>query len=208
MLRIITPAPRKSLLSTDELIEMIGGDYLEANTMERIGREVSASIAAYCRVAGGGERTLMRERVEETFRPARGARLMLSRRHQVAVVSVVEDGATLAGADYQLVPEYDQILRLREGEPVEWSASKVVVTYDAGFTDPPSDLKMAAGMYARLIFAERSRDPMVKGRETDVPGVYRERLEYWVGGLPGAGKSGGVPDTVAGLLGPYVNIVL
>lgn len=208
-LTISVPATGLALLSIDELREAAGvtGSADDARLL-RMGLAVAAAITAECNVAvgSGGEPTLLRETLVETIYGVGVAELVLRRRHDVAIASVVEDAVTLAATDYAVDPESGLLTRLCSDIVTGWRAAKVVVTYQAGFATPPSDLKMAAADFVRLAWREKDRDPALKGREIDVPGVERIREDYWVGAIPGQAAEGAVPDVVAGQLARYRNL--
>lgn len=209
-LAVTTPAASLALLSIDELREAAGvtGSASDAK-LSAMGLRVAAAIMQECNIAigAGGQPTLHRETLTEGFRMARNDVLPLARRHEVSITSIVEDGAPLAEADYVADPESGLLTRLNSDMPIPWCASKVTVVYAAGFLTIPDDLKHAAMDCLRAFWLEAGRDPMVKGRETEVPGLYRERVDLWAGSLPGGGE-GPVPDSVSGQLARFRNFTV
>jgi hypothetical protein len=210
-LTVTTPATSLALLSIDELREAAGvtGSGSDAR-LSAMGLRVAAAIMQECNIAvgSGSQPTLWRETLTETFRMVRVDTLPLSRRHEVSISSIVEDGVTLDASDYIVDPESGLVARLSADEPLAWCATNVTVVYDAGFSTLPGDLRQAAMDALRAFWLESGRDPMVKGRETEVPGVYRERVDLWAGSLPGQGGEGAVPDIVAGQLARFRNFTV
>lgn len=174
------------------------------------GLKVAAAISAECAVAvgSGGEPTLKRETLTETFRGVEIEALPLSRRHDVVIESVTVDDIEMNHDEFEVDPESALLYRLRNDCVVKWCARKIEVVYDAGFSTVPSDLKMAATDFFRLSWLELSRDASVKREEVDVPGVGKRATDYWVGSIPGQVSEGPVPDVVAGQLRRFRNIVI
>ncbi|MCA0032755.1 hypothetical protein [Mesorhizobium sp. B263B2A] len=173
-------------------------------------RRVAASIMSECNIAvgAGSPPTLLRETLTETFYQACGETLILSRRHDVTVTSIVEDAVTLVDADFMADPESGMVTKLCSDYPTWWSARKVVVVYGAGFETVPEDLKMAAADFFRSSWMEQSRDPLVKSQRENVPGLLEKETAYWVGSVPGQSNEGAVPDLVAGQLKRFRNVAL
>lgn len=207
---ISTPAPSSTLLSVQQRRDAIGAtDGSLDPKLAALDAAVAQAIADECSVAvgKGGQPTLKQETLTETVRGACGEVLVLSRRHQIEITSIVADGATLAAEDYSVDPESGIVARLSAGLPIYWSAQKIVVVYQAGFADGsiPADLQQAASDFIRLQYALTSRDPALKSETVDIPGVMRTERSYWVGSVPGQ-SSDAVPDIVAGQLRRYRNI--
>jgi hypothetical protein len=171
---------------------------------------VSPQICAYLNVvsATDGTRTLGRETLIETFREGRNRDyLILSRYPVTSITSVVEDGVTLGGTEYEVEGNTGLLSRLDEdGEQIVWPGGlKVVVTYIAGWLLPdsgsrnlPADIEAAAISLIKTARSARTRDPMAK--RIEIPDV--QTTDYWVGGI---GKPGELPADVMALLGPYRN---
>lgn len=210
ILTVTLPASDLQLLSIQEMRAAASAtDDSRDAELEALGLSIAASIMSECNIAVGigGEPTLLQETLSETFYSPRGCDLILSRRHNIVVSSLTEDDAPLAaGDDYLVEPESGLLSRWSGGVQSAWSARTVVVAYQAGFATAPADLKQAATDFFRMTWQERMRDPSVKGHEVDVPGVMRERTDYWVGSIPGQSSEGAVPDIVAGQLKRFRNI--
>lgn len=176
MLTVITPASDYNLLTAAELRMAAGLAADDASmdaTLTPLGLRVSAAIAAECGVvvSGAAVPTLRQEVLQETFRRTCSRYgLTLSRRPVVSVQSVVEAGATLVSGDYENID--GRLVRVAGEAEIAWQAGKIVVSYTAGWTTVPDDLKMAAASLTKAWFYQEGRDPLLRSR--DVPDVYRE----------------------------------
>lgn len=132
---------------------------------------------------------------------------------------------TVAGVDTVLVPGTDYqidagsllpgdegqacLYRLNDlGHPRTWPATKITVTYQAGYALPsddpncqvsnlPPDLQAVCIRLVVSRFKNKDRDPMV--RAEDQPGL--GRTEYWVGAAPG--QVGPYPNDIMASLDRY-----
>lgn len=218
-LTVTTPAASLALLTVAELRAAAGvTDGSQDVTLQALGLSVAAAIMSECNIAigAGGEPTLFRETLTETFywpywpnRP-NSCDLVLSRRHNIAVTSVTvdTDAPLVVNTDYRVNPESGILSRVNSGYPISWWGQTIVVVYAAGFVTIPADLKQAATDFFRATFNEAGRDPFVKEQETEIPGVERQRIAYWVGSIPGQSSEGAVPDIVAGQLKRFRNAVV
>ncbi len=209
MIEITTAATDLQLLSIAEMRAAAGvtGTASDAE-LKALGLRISASIAAECNVSAGSGLgpTFRRETLTETLRlQTSRAAIVLSRRHDIEIESVAEDGTVLDTANYEVDGEAGLLYRLVNDCATDWCGRKLVIVYAAGFDTVPGDLKQAAIDFFRSSYLERERDPLVKAEETDVPGVLRERREYWVGSVPGTSQAGAVPGAVAGQLSRFRN---
>ena len=207
MLKVVSPAANLSLTPIGALRVAAGlaaSDASRDAELEALGLRISAEIVSACRVAvgSGGEPTLRRETLEETFQHPRTSALVLSRRHQVEVNSILINEQVLDAAQYWTDEESGIVRRVNE---CTWFAGKIVVTYDAGFADVPADLAGAVTDYARLRLSAAARDPLVRGESVEVPDVMTTRTDYWVGEVPGA-KAGGLPAQISSQLRRYKNL--
>jgi hypothetical protein len=207
-LTVATPADSLALLSIAEMRAAAGvtGNLQDA-TLQRLSAHAAAKIMSHCNIAvgGGAEPTLLKETLVQTLYSVCVDQLILDRRHNVVITSVIQDGQTLTAADYMADPESGLVTRLSNDAPIAWRAAKIIVTYTAGFEDVPGDLKQAADDYLRALMGESLRDPYVKGQRTNIPGVEEVETSYWVGSVPGMSSEGAVPDIVAGSLKRFIN---
>ncbi|RWP31815.1 hypothetical protein [Mesorhizobium sp.] len=212
VLVVTTPASDLSLLTQAERREAIGvTDSSQDVKLAALDLRLAAAIVTECGIAigAGAEPTLHQETITETFRQVDVAELVLSRRHEIEVTSLVEDGVALTvDASFIVHPESGIATRLCDDRPRRWCAAKVVVVYKAGFVTVPGDLKMAAMDFMRLAWAEKKRDPSLKSEVVDIPDVRRVERGYWVGSVPGQSNEGAVPDIVAGQLTRFRNMMV
>jgi hypothetical protein len=216
ILTITTPATDLTLLTIDEMraaVGVIGGGSDAA--LRAMEKRVAAAIMTECGIAvgAGAAPTLRRETLTETFRQeiryaAAPDALVLARRHDVAIASIVEDDVTLLDADFVVDPESGIVTKLCNDFPAWWFARKIVVVYAAGFVTVPEDLKQAAIDFMRLAWFEKNRDPSLKSEVVLIPDVRRVERTFWVGSVPGQSNEGPVPDIVAGQLTRFRNMMV
>lgn len=169
---------------------------------------VAAAIAAECNIAigSGGDPTLRRETLSETFRNVRSDSLIFARRHEIEVTSITVDGATLDDDEYEIDPESGILRRLDSDCFVDFCASKIVAVYDAGFDTVPTDLKGAAIDCLQSFWSRGQRDQMIKTYEVDVDGIDRVRTDYFAVSSSGNyTQSAGIPDIASGQLKRFRN---
>lgn len=211
---ITTPADSLQILTLTELRAAAGlaeDDTSKDTDLAALGLRVAAAIAEECNIAvgAGGEPTLIEETVTETLWGVSTDAIYLSRRHNVDITSVVEDGTTLtADTHYMVDPESGRLDRFDSDCPRRWCASKVVVVYTAGFSPDaiPETLRQAAIETAAGLWTEAARDPYVKGQTVRVDDIEEIRTDYWSGSLPGQADGGLVPAAAAGNMKRYRNI--
>lgn len=206
ILTVTTPAANRALLTIDELRAAAGvSGGSQDPSLQAMGLRIADAIASECNVAVGAASppTLLRESLIETFFGVSCAELVLSRRHDVVIDNIIIDGEPLSG--YIVNPESAMVMRLCSDVPVNWSASKIVVNYAAGFSEVPGDLKQAAIEFFRLSWSEQRRDLAVKSERIDVQDVEEREITYWAGALPGVGNSP-VPSSISGNLARYRNV--
>jgi len=204
MFEVVTPVEDPAILSTDELrlaAGLLPTDTSKDGVLTELGLQASDAIALLCKLANDGVNapTLLSETCRDTFRLEHPrVALVLSRRFVTALASVVEDGVTLAATDYEL-DRASGILKRISGEAyVNWSTSKIIVNYTAGFSSPTSNLKRAANLLVKQMVSEDGRDLMVRRERTDGVG----ETEYFA---TVDGKESPLASAVKSLLRPYTN---
>jgi hypothetical protein len=208
LLTVSSPAADLTLLSIEEMRTAAGitgtGSDTQLRAMEKF---VAATIMTECdiAVAPGYPPTLRRESLVQTIYQACGEVLVLARRHDIVISSIVEDGVTLLDTDFIVDPETGELSKLCNDYPAWWSARKVVIEFAAGFETVPEDLKGAATEYFRASWIEKSRDPLVKMERINIPDVREVERQFWVGSVPGQSSEGAVPDVVVGKLARFSN---
>lgn len=188
MLQIVTPADSHDLtvLATVKAELGISGSSEDALLSGYI-CQASDMISGWC-----GVETFAQETLRQTFRDVKRQKcLILDRGINVSVTTVVEDGTTLAGTDYEV--DGSMLYRLADDLREDWSADKVVVTYQAGFvplTNLPFAIERAVLDTVVNLYRGRGRDVAVRseqtegvgetqyfdGRRADVPPVTADRL--------------------------------
>lgn len=204
MLTVTTPAADLALLTLAETKAAVGvTGTAQDPALETLRQRVAAIVAAECNVAPAGVDpvTLRQETLREVLRPRLAtSRVLLSRRPVVSVASVVVDGVTLAGSDYEVDAAGAILCRLVNDTPAAWLPGKIVVDYVAGWNTVPDGLKLAAAKMSLLIWSENGpapRDPSIKRERVDGVG----EIERWVG--PDTDPA--FPQEVKDLLRPYRN---
>lgn len=200
--RVVTQATDRALISIEEAREAAGvtGSGQDV-ALAALALAVSDIIVRECGVvaAGAAPPSLRLESCEEDVRRPRTCSIALSRRF-VSVTSVVEDGAPLSDAAYE-VDELAGIVTRLDGDRERRWGNRVVVAYDAGFDEAPDDLKRLVRTALREFSAGDSRDPLL--RSESVEGISRQ--DFQVGG---SGRDSGsiLPPGIAGALGPYMTV--
>jgi hypothetical protein len=176
-----------------------------------LGLRIAAEIASACGIAAGKGNvpTLRRETLSERFDLRADEELLfLSRRHNIEIVSLLQDQDALSGDSYSVDSETGMMER-RGGPMVRyWRRGPITVVYRAGFDldDVPADLEGAVVDLVRLRLSEQSRDPLLRSEANSLDGVSDLRRDYWVGGLAGAGAMAGIPAHIAERLGRYRSV--
>jgi hypothetical protein len=207
------PAEDKTLLSIQEMRAAAGlatTDTTKDALLTMLAADSFAAIMSECNIAvgSGADPTLRQEVLTQTVLNAYNQEIILLRRHNIDILSVVADGAVLTEDDYLVDSEAGLLTRMQGDSPVIWNCKKVTIEYVAGFETIPGDLKQAAKDFLRIQYNESTRDPSVKAKDVEIYGVERKRTEYWAGAIPGQGGAGAVPDIASGPLKRYRRLIL
>jgi hypothetical protein len=208
MLVITTPADDHALAPIEAMRAAAGvADDSRDDELEALSLRISAEIVDACDVAvgEGAEPTLRKERLTETFSGHHDDALILSRRHNVEIVSVTEDGVTATLDARSLESEKGLLYRWIDGRKSFWNAREIVIVYDAGFDTVPPGLVGVVTDMARIRLSEASADPLVKAVTVDVEGIDSVRTDRWVGGLPSGKSNGGLPPDIMARLARFMN---
>ncbi len=211
MLTVSDPA-EDLLLAPIEAIRVAAGlesdDDTQDEVLEALGLRISAEIVDACGIAvgEGAEPTLRGEELTEIFEGRSREELILSRRHNVAITSVTEDGIAVTLDARSLRSEAGLLTRWVDGSQSRWCAREIIVVYEAGFDDPlPGALVGVVTDLVRLRQAEDAVDPTEKSRTVDIPDVESIRVDRWVGAMPGTSSNAGLPAGYVARLGRFVN---
>lgn len=197
MLSILVPATSSRLTTLDAVKRelSITGTSEDARLLAYID-QASAVIADYL------GRPLGQETVRETLRLSASSEvIMLSRWPVASVSSVVEDGATLVAADYEIDRSF--AYRLLNDERASWPAVKIALTYVAGYDLPhgvPAAIERAATQLVVAMNASRGRDPALRSESVEGVGS-----QSWLDPRNGGGP---LPDGVVTLLNPYREVIV
>jgi hypothetical protein len=172
-------------------------------------KRISAEIVEACRIAvgEGAEPTLRKEKLTETFSGCWDDVLILSRRHNVTITSVEENGTAVSIDSRGLRSEAGLLERWVNGCRSRWTASETVVVYEAGFeTSPPSLVGVVTDL-ARIRLSQASVDPLVKSTRVEVADIDTVQTDRWVGSVPGTGETG-LPTEIMARLARFINPVV
>ena len=166
---VVTPATSYDLtvLATVKSELGIANNSEDENLLRWI-RQASDVVSKYCNCV------FAKETVSETFRRAttRSDDILLSRYPVSSIVSVVENGVTLATTDYEVRAESGLLTKLSNDEPACWSAGKIEVVYVAGYallTDLPYGIERACLVLVSQYRFSAGRDPQT--RSDSVEGI-------------------------------------
>jgi hypothetical protein len=204
ILTVVTPADSVDLTILANVKAELGiTGTAEDSTIETWIDQASAACTAYC------NRVFAEETVAETFRNRDGERtrvILLDRFPVTDVTSVVEDGTTLTeNTDFEVDPATGRVYRLSSDLDVDWSFSKLVVTYTGGYAllgALPYNVERACIGLVKLLRANATRDPSLRS-ENILSGLYSYTLFN-----PSSDYVAGLPGDVEALLAPYRNITV
>ena len=209
---VTTPAGDPSLAPIGALRVAAGlpsGDASRDAELDELGKRISAEIVDACRIAvgEGGEPTLRKETLTETFSGCCDEVLILSRRHNVKITSVTENGAAVAIDARGLKSEAGLLERWVNGARSRWTANEIVVVYDAGFETCPASLVGVVTDLARIRLSQAAVDPLVKSTRVEVADIDTVQTDRWVGSVPGSGETG-LPAEIMARLSRFINPVV
>lgn len=217
MLTVTTPAT-DALLMTQEQMRLVAGlaanDASQDDALALLNARISAEVCDACGIAiadNGKEPTLRQETLTETFRCASSGPLILSRRHNVEIVSVSVDDEVLDPTGYEVEAESGLLHRLDRQHLSYWRGSAITVVYKAGFAAVPPVLVGAASDLIRFRRSEVERDPLVRSTRIRVDGIDEVQTDYWVNSVTsGSASSTGasIPPNVSAALSRFMNVTI
>lgn len=208
MLVVTTPADDLALVSIEALRAAAGvADDSRDDELNALGLRIAAEITDACGIIAGkgGEPTLRRETLMETFSASNSDVLVLSRRHNAEIVSVTDGGEAITLDERALDGEAGLLERWIDGRQSSWCNREIVVVYETGFEvdEVPASLVGVVTDLVRIRLSEASIDPLEKSRSVEIPEVETIRTERWVGTVPGA--SAGLPADIIARLSRFMN---
>jgi hypothetical protein len=191
---VVTPAADRDLVMLADVREQLqfkSNDTAQDVWLAKVVTRASQQAERYC------NRIFAEQTYQDTFGATwgnPGEPLMLGQAPiENAVVTV--DGTDLDSTTY--IADPDPGLLYNTVQPLVWTATdSIVVQYTAGFAEIPDDVQHAVISLCTMSYRARSRDPMLRMRET--PGLGREM--YWIGAAPGEAV---LPQDIASLLNPF-----
>jgi hypothetical protein len=211
---VVTEKASDTLLAPIAVLRAAAGlaadDASRDTELTALGQRISAEIVEACRIAvgEGAEPTLRKETLTETFSGCCDDVLILSRRHNVKITSVTEDGNAVTIDARGLKSEAGLLERWVDGCRSRWWAKEIVVVYDAGFdTSPPSLVGVVTDL-ARMRLSQASVDPLVKSVRVEVTDIDTVQTDRWVGATPGSEPNGALPAEIIARLSRFMNPVV
>ena len=181
MLRVITPAESSDLTTLDAAKAELGvTDSASDIAIGALIRRASAAIADYTGHVWGREGLEQTERLKCSRKA-----IVLDRSLALAVSAVVADGVTLETADWEV--DGPLLYRLTSDGRADWCASKVVVTYQAGYVlpdDVPGGVEQACLLTIVAWRAARGRDPLLRSDSSEGVGASSWVATDATGALP------------------------
>lgn len=208
-----TAAADRKLATQADIAELMDATTLsDVSDLDTLILQASDLISLACGVpaAGVSVPTLRAETIIETFRRdkwrqatlwpykdyERDCSLFVSRFPVASITSIVEDGATLTGSDYELRASEGRIVRMSSDAETAWTGNKVVITYVAGYATVPETLKLAAINLVKIKASELNRDPLLRGESFEGLGS----AQYF---QSGAINGGALPPGISDMLAPF-----
>lgn len=203
MFTVSIPAADRALLTIEQLRAAAGVTGTDQDAvLLALGLRIADEIADHCRVPSDGVHppTLLRETLVETIRLTCGTQPLVLARRWLGEVSVTVDGVAVDAADLEADAPAGLLYRLQDDRRTAWAPGKIVVTYQAGFSEAPSALVGAAEQLVRLQRSQASRDPLARSERVRTEGVEEIQTDFWVGPVDGQA----IPSDVGDRLARYV----
>lgn len=209
MIEIVTPATDPNLLSIAEarvLAGLAGNDTSQDATLNVLIDRVSADVYSACRIkrGKGHPRTIRKETIREKKFVVGGDRLILARRHEITLTSVLLSGVAQDISGYVVESDQGVVYTIDGTNYGTWARGLVEIVYEAGFDDVPPDLLGIASDLFRIYHAVDTRDPGVKSVRIDVDDIEEIETQYFA---PTTATTSpiGLPTDIAARLKPYQN---
>lgn len=190
---VVTPAASRDLTTLADVREQLqfkATDTAQDVWIQKVITRTSLQAERYC------NRVFVQQTYQDTFGMVSGSAgtPLLLGQAPADVTLVTIDGVDLGATDFIADSEAGMLYRA-----TGWtSSSSIVVQYSAGYSEIPDDVQLATILLCVMTYRARTRDPLLREKET--PNLGRE--QYWVGHLPG-GEQLILPGDIAALLNPY-----
>lgn len=191
---IVTVAPTTNDLTTITTAQReMDLDQADLDGVPELIAAASEIVAQHCgRLNAAKQSEFGAQTVVQTERGVSRDCIVLDRDLKPAITSVVEDGATLTAADYEL--DGSLLYRLSDDTRTAWCAEKVVITYTTGWTllgGMPQPIEQATLKTLAALIAGRGENPMERRYDNGLVSIlYRDAV-------------GGMPPEAAQLLAPW-----
>lgn len=189
----VTPASSRDMTTLADVREQLqfkSNDTAQDAWISKVITRTSLQAERYC------NRIFVQQTYQDTFGMVYGApgTPLLLGQAPADVTLVTVDGVDLGATDF--IADSDAGMLYRSAG---WTSSQsIAVQYSAGYSEIPDDVQLAVILLCVMTYRARTRDPLLREKET--PNLGRE--QYWVGHLPG-GEQLILPGDIAALLNPY-----
>lgn len=203
--RVVTPASSMALVTLDEAKAALGIPPADTSQDAALTAQIEAvGVAAnnYC------NRIFAVQTYQDTFRYVTNwlypGQALRTRQFPIVMaegtpaVAVIENGAELDGALWEVFPEEGALYRLDSGLVGTWLGTAIVVDYTAGFDPIPADVRSAALEWLGARWGGTGRDPGL--RSETIPDLITQT--YDSGAASSAGTTA-IPGGTRDLLAPY-----
>jgi hypothetical protein len=200
--RVVTPAASMALLTLDQAKAYLGiTDTAQDALLTTYIDSVSAAVNNYC------DRIFVRQGYSDQFRylyhwlapgkPLRTRQFPIATDIAAApVLTVTENGAAIDPTGWEVELNTGAVYRLDTlGAVTSWTGTSIVLAYDGGYDDIPSDVESAAIDWLNARWASKDRDPAL--RREEIPDVIMQMWE------PANLMASSVPPGARDLLAPY-----
>ena len=203
MTRVITPAASMALVTLDEAKAALGipleDTSQDANLAMQI-EAVSVAVNNYC------NRVFVVQTYQDQFRYLTNwlypGQPLQTRQFPIVVtdgepaVAVIENGAELDGALWEVYPEEGALYRLDGALVATWLGTAIIVDYTAGVDPIPADIRSACLEWLGARWGNTGRDPGLRSETIPdlITQVYTSDTDTSAGTIPAGASS---------LLSPY-----
>ena len=204
--RTVTRADSLALITLDQAKETLGidpGDTSQDAALEQQIEAVSAAVNGYC------NRVFVVQSYQDSLRYVTNwlyaGEPLRTRQFPIVVddlgvpsVAVIENGAALDVAYWEVYPEEGALYRLNGDISGAWTGAAIVIDYTAGFDPIPADVQGACLEWLTARWHAVGRDPAL--RSETIPDLI---TQVYAGDMGAGTAAGSMPPGARDLLGPY-----